>query len=403
MGDPEMLRDRRLDAATGINLHVGGYYDTYVELPRVQTIFEGQLGGSFARADGRITTFRDSTIADWENEDLTLGDILRITDGLPEAPQDFVITEITETELRVSTLNPFSLDSAAAGTFVEYYIYRPLFGPDLQILPTVSVNTQGQTSSQMQTPNRVLLPGGAHYDIIDVAVINPDAGDPNINLADGFVHFPVRSNEFPNFVTSQEALEFQIVNSDPATAQSALSVEELRLVNTYDGRTVRVTYETLPTLNTISAYVRNRFRRVLAGNIMIKGMHPVYLAMQVPYRLKKNATALIDETGLVNAIVDYINTFDPNDIIDISDIYQTVRNFDANIEAVTPFLIVYTLIAPDGRVITYTTDDEVTLSADKILDTSANGDLSNPTSLGISDRIVRYMTTVSRITVVEQS
>lgn len=404
-GDPEMLRDLRLDAATGLQLHVGGHFDVYLELPRVQTTFEGALGGLFARPDGRITVFRDTTnVPDWTSPaTVQPGDILRITDKLPEAPQDYVITEILPTELRVSPLNPFSTATDAEGTFVDYYIFRPLFGPDVQILPPVSVNITGQTSLSVQTANRLMLPGGAHYDILDVAVINPDAGDPNINISDGFVHFPVRSNEAPALVTSQEFLEYQIVNEDPASAQSALCVEELLLQPSYNGKTVRVKYETQASLNTISDFTRNRFRRVLAANILVKGMYPVYLSMEIPYRLKKNATNFINEEALINTVVDYINTFDPNDVIDISDIYQVVRNFDSNIGAVTPFLIQYVLIAPDGRIITYTTDDQVTLDSTKILDTSGNGDLPQPAALGISDRIVRYMTTVSRISVIEQS
>lgn len=402
MGDPEMLRDLRFNDNDGVRLHVGGYYDVYLELPRVQTTFEGILGGVFTRPDGLINVFRDSTITDWTAEAIQLGDILRITDGLPEAPQDFIIREILETEIRVSTLNPFSTATDDAGTFVDYYIYRPLFGSDRQILPLVSVNTQGQTSAKVQTPNRLVLPGGAHYDVIDVAVINPDSVDPNISPNDGLVHFPVRSNEAPNLVISQEYLEYQIVNTNPATAQSALAFEELLLESTYNGKTVRVTYETLANLNTISDYTRNRFRRVLAGNILVKGMHPVYLSMTIPYRLKPTATSTVNQTTLINTIVDFINTFDPNDIIDISDIYQVVRNADSNIGAVTPFTITYTLISPDGRLIVYNTNDSVTLDSAKIIDTSDNGDLQNPQALGISDRVVRYMTTVSRISVIEQ-
>jgi hypothetical protein len=259
------------------------------------------------------------------------------------------------------------------------------------------VSATGYTSRAVRNPSRLILPAGVHYDIIDVAVLDPDTSDLFINPSDGFVHFPTRVNQTPVPVTTQSALQFQITNSHPNNAFSMISMDELILESAYDGKNVRVVYETLSGLDTIHDFTRDRFERVVAGNILVKGFHQAYLTMTVPYRYRPNATAVIDETLLRQTITDYVNAFDPNDVIDVSDISTLVRGFSAQIGAVLPFEIGYTLIVPDGRTIEYSTADEVRLYSTNIVAGQTNAELVNPVGIGISDRTVRYVTTLDRI------
>jgi hypothetical protein len=399
MGDPEMQRDRKVEIASGIDLHVGGHFDVYLELPRTTVTFEGLLGGRFLRPDNVINVFRDSTITDWTAEAIAEGDVIRVSAGLPDVPRDFIIREILPTELRVSTIMPFSAATDEDATFVDYFIYRPVFGPDVQLLPAVGVLATGQTSRQMETEGRLTLPGGAHYEITEVTVIDPDVGDPNINATDGYVHFPVRTNDTPGTGLATDLLEYQVINNDPASAQSQLQFEELLLDPAYNGKTVRVVYETLAGLSTIHDFTRDRFERIAAANILARGYNPVYLSALIPYKLKATATGTPDEEALKTAVVDLINNFDPNDVIDVSDIIECVRQADANIGTVFPFDIEYDFIVPDGRVLHYRTSDEVTLDPAKLeIDlTSVDNRLDNPLGLGVSDRTVRYMTRLARI------
>jgi len=399
MGDPEMRRDLRLDTGTMTGLHVGGHYDVYLELPRVEASYEGTLGARFVRPDGLINVFRDAAVADWTAliPAIQLGDAIRVNSGLEEAPKDFVIKAIKDTELHVSTNTPFSVATDEDGAVFTYYIYRPLYTADLQIYPTVGLSTTGESSRQVQIENTLVMPGGALFDVIDVAVTNPDPGDPFIDPADGFIHFPVRSNEAPAAVLELADLEYQIYNEDPGTAQSQISMDYLRLHSDFSGKNVRIKYETLSTLDAIHAFTRDRFERVLSANILVKGYHQVYLGMSIPYRLRPNAPGLVDETALRQALVDYINSFDPNDVIDVSDISYVVRAYSGNIGAVLPFSIFYTLISPDGRTIQYTTADQVRLIAENLSDERANSSLTNPAQLTVSDNTVRYVTTLDRI------
>lgn len=400
MGEEEMLRDYKSDLGSGIELHVGGHFDVYVELPRVETTFEGVLGGVFTRPDGIANVFRDeSSVSDWTTTDVAKGDIIRISSGIPNAPKDFTIKEIYETELRVSDQFPFPTATDEDGAFVEYFIYRPVFGPDKQILPASGVNTTGQTSKKIHTDNRIVLPGGAHYDILDVAVIDPDPGDPNISGVDGYVHFPIRVNETPSLVISSDSLEYQIINANPGSAQSQIQMEELEIESTYNNKTIRVEYETLSGLESLHSFTRGRFERILAANVLVKGFVPIYLSFTLPYRLKPTADDTVDNDALIEALIKHINTFDPNDVIDVSDLSLVARNFDSNIGAVLPFTVTYDLIAPDGRQITYSTTDQVTLDSSLI---SSGDTLDDPLSIGVSDRTVKYLTNINRVDVEER-
>jgi hypothetical protein len=399
MGDPEMQRDLNTGVAPGIEIHLGGHFDVYLELPRTEVTFEGQLGGVFTRPDGIPNVFRDATVPSWTAEAIQVGDNIRISAGLADVPRDYIIKEILPTELRVSEITPFPEATELAGTFVDYFIFRPVFGPDIQIFPTVGVNTTGETFDTIQTDNRVVLPGGPHYDILDVAVIDPDPGDVAIDAGDGFVHFPVRSNTTPVVTGVPEEFEYQIINNDPSTAQSQLQFEEIVVESTYNAKTLRVRYETLVGMDTIHDFTRDRFQRILAANILARGFFPVYLACTVPYRLSRRATAVVDEAALRNEIVSFINNFDPRDTIDVSDITQVVRNFDTNIGTIFNFPIEYRLIAPDGRVIPYSTEDIVDLDPAKIVVTTPPTTLDAPLTQSLSDATVRYMTSLASIIV----
>jgi len=404
MGEPEMQRDLTIESASGIDIHVGGFFDVYLDLPRTTTTFEGQLGGLYTRPDGVINVFRDSLIPDWTLTDIRLADILRITAGLSDVPRDYVIKEILPTELRVSTGNPFSEATDLVGGVVDYYIYRPVFGPDIQILPPIGVNVNGRTSGQIQTANRLTLPGGAHYAILDVAVIDPDPSDPFISFTDGFVHFPVRTPDAPGAVVGAENAEFHIENNDPPSAQSMVSFEELSLIPTYNLKTVRVTYETVVSLGSIHSFITDRFQRVLCANGLAKAFNPVYLSMIIPYRIRPTAVVAPDLNTMRNAVVDLINNFDPNDVIDVSDVVSTVRAADINVGTIFTFDITYKLIAPDGRELQYQTSDLVTLDSEHlVVDTDfLNNSLDNPLAQGLSDRTVRYMTSPDRISFEER-
>ena len=399
MGDPEMQRDKSNDVSSFITLHLGGHYDVYVEMPITQKTYEGQLGSGVLRPDGRATVFKDASILDWTATAVQVGDAIKIIAGLPEIPQDFVVKQILVGELRISEGGPFTVATDLDGTFVEYFIYRPLFGANFQVLPLVGTNLQGQTSSTLKNVGRLLLPAGPHYDIIDVAITDPNTGDPAINDVDGYIHFNKRVNIAPAPITiASEDAEYQIVSSNIGNAQSALVYEEIILHSDYNGKTIRVQYDTLAGFSTVHDFTVDRFERVLAGNILLKGFHPVYLTIGVSYALKASATKQIDETALINSIVDYITTFPPDDVIDTSDITTLVKNFDTNIGTVFPLTIYYDSILPDGRIVSYVTTDAVSLDPLK-LEPEFVGLVNDPLSLGISDRTVRYLTNARRITV----
>lgn len=395
MGDPEMQRDIAEELATSTRIHVGGHYDVYAELAVSNTSFEGLLGGVYARPDGVVAVFGDTAVADWATTNVVEGDVIRVAAGFPEVPRDYPVRTVAASELTVSAAHSFPL----AGTGLTYYIYRPLFGPDVQIYPAVSTSSTGFTASTTQTANQLVLPAEPHYDIIDVAVTNPDPGDTYVNDSDGYVHFTSRTNTAPVLPPAANvALPFQIVGNSPANGQSSLAFDSLVLPAGYNGKRVRVTYQTLAGFGTVDSYVRDRFERVLAGNIELKGYHPVYLTMRIPYALSPVATSAIDELTLRQNIVAYVNSFDPRDVIDVSDILTYVKNFSVNIGTVYPFEIQYDLLAPDGNVYGFTTTDVVAMDPTKA-DPDTPVTLNQLLALTVSDRTVRYLTRLERVQV----
>jgi len=395
MGEPEMQRDLKF------GVHMGGHYDVYAQLPRTQATFDGVIGGTFMRPDKRIHVLRDEAVSDWttpfldrQNQQVYVkpGDVIRVSSGLPEVPKDFVIKNVLQGELHVGVSTPFSeATEEISGRSLSYYIYRPLHGTDYQIYPRVGV-ASGHSSRKVTAAQGVILPGGAHYQIIDVAVINPDVGDLNTNLATGHVHFPVRTNDAPT------GFSYQVVAHEVQAAQSMHAFDEVRIAG-YAGKTLRVVYETLAGIETLHDYTRDRFERVASADILVRGLHPVYLSFTLPYKLKPLATLDVDEAALKNALVSFVNDFDPHDVIGVSDLVSAAHNHASNIGAVLPFTIQYALLLPDGRQLLYSTDTEVSLASDKIIPGQSNATFQVPAAQGVSDRTVRYLTSSTRVQV----
>jgi hypothetical protein len=145
--------------------------------------------------------------------------------------------------------------------------------------------------------------------------------------------------------------------------------------------------------------------------VIPKGLHPVYLTLEVNYKLSRSATTALDETAVKAALVEYVNNVDSADDIDVSDIHRFLRETYPEIGYLQPTTIYYQLLAADGRVIYFKTDDAVSIDAAKIIDprtdeppnpTDSTADqyrLDEPLSLGVSDNNVRYLTATDFITV----
>lgn len=393
MGDPEMQRDRAVELAGGIDLHVGGHFDVYMDLPIANASFEAEVGGVFMRPDGVINVFDDTAVPDWTALPVEVGDVIRVTGGMLDVPRDYPIHEIRASEMYVSTRRAFH----ETATGVSYYIYRPLHGADVQIYPAVSTVATGFTAPTVQTPNRVVLPPMPHYDILDVMVVNPDPSDAAINDPDGYVHFQTRTNETPTMAGSiAGSWPFRIIGRSPENAQSSFAFDELELPVQYNGKRVRVNYQTVANYTPIDTYLRDRYQRVLCANVQLKARHPVYVSVRVPYSLSPVSRGVVDEIALRRGILNYIMSFDSRDVLDVSDISTYVKNFSSNIGTVYTFAIMYSLLSPTGDIINFETNDVVAMDPARLAD---EGQITRAqlTALGVTDRTVRYLARLEHI------
>jgi len=171
----------------------------------------------------------------------------------------------------------------------------------------------------------------------------------------------------------------------------------------------------------ISAYVESTITRVLAANHAVRAKHPVWISVNIPYRLRTTATTALDVAVAEATVIAYINGFNSADVLDVSDISTIVRASFGVVGAVYPLEIAYHLDSPDGQQLFYLTTDIVS-----IFDTDLNGvELQNggdvtPTpqmqedgstgiftkdelntylyQLGVSDRTVTYRTAPGMVT-----
>ncbi len=401
MGDPEMRRDIVPTIAPTLRFHVGGAVDIYVRTPLVETSFTGTVGGLFARPDGVVAIFRDGAHS---FAAVLPGDIIRVTDGLPVVPAEFLVVANAGTDLLISETSPFPIatDEGSPTTTVTYTIGR--LGPsytDVLAGGGGQPYTTGTTSRTAATPGRITLPGGPVMDVLDVALLDPPAGEAAFKSSlDGFVHFINHVNATPATMTPTQGLEFQTIVQNPLYAQSAsqwleVGVGTTDLPTRFDGYQLRVRYRTIASFDAIDAFVRGARERVSAAYQLPRGHHPVVVALTLTYRLRTSATTLLDDAAIAQLIVDYVNTFDAaTQALDVSTVLQLVRTAYPDIANIVPqtvggalLTITYTLRAPTGDVLTYATTDVVEVSTVK----QTGGPTLDLAAYGVSARTLRYV------------
>lgn len=462
MGEPEQIRDRRMEVGRHLRLHTGGCYDTYVSLPPTTIEENHTVGGYFVRPDNLIVAFRDPELTydlgrTFTSLGVQVGHILYLRAGLPGLPRAFQITSVSDHELSVSDATPFPsasdetttnevrysigwLSPAYAEIELEAGVYDRIAAPSTD--PATSSVPYG-TSRRVQAPGTVVLSGKPVQDILWVELTDPPASlSPLIDPSTGTIIFQVRTNTEPVATTDPASLQYQVVVDNPEKAQSMSAVNKIYLggittppASDFDTYNLRVSYTSLSGFNSVDAYAVNRNNRVTGANHLIRARHPVLITMNIPYRLKATATGTVDHEEAAIAVASHINAFDPNDDLDVSDISSFLRQTYPDIGAVYPLTAVYTLSAPDGQQISFTTTDiisvfgtssngvaienagEITPPQD-LLDRGIGPSLASTVStidptvtlteeanvldwltyLGVSDRTVHYMTVDSMIT-----
>jgi hypothetical protein len=116
----------------------------------------------------------------------------------------------------------------------------------------------------------------------------------------------------------------------------------------------------------------------------------------------------VDQEEAAAAVASHINSFDPNDDLDVSDISSFMRQTYSDIGAVYPLTAYYTLSAPDGQQLEFSTTDIIS-----IFSTTSNGvtivnaaDITPPQDLlgrGIGPSLASTVNTLSGNPITERS
>lgn len=456
MGEPEMVRDRRTELASHITLHTGGHYDTYLELPLETVEDSGTVGGYFQRPDAVINIFRDPLLTYGDGTpgsgvpftdptiNLESGDVIYILDGILGAPRAFTILSVSDHELEVSEAVPFTEASDETGNTVLYSAgaIGPAFDDKI-----ASRNAQASTdpnyvdvpvgtSRHIKSPGKILLSGRPVQDVEWVEITDPPASwSQIIDPTSGTVVFPARVNADPIGPMAEPILnQYQVNVRNPTKSQSAEMVTEINVgfggpvpdPAYFDGYNLRVVYRTLSGFANIHAFVRNQDRRVLAANHLVRARHPVWVEANIPYKMKPTmSSSTVDEDAAARLLSDYINDFDPNDDLDMSDLATQFRQAYNSVGNVSPFTIYYDFHAPDGQIVRFSTSSIVSIfiTDDNGVVIENSSDIVVPQALvdqgiteindadslnawfdllGVSDRTIKYRSAESYISFVRQ-
>jgi len=429
-GDPEMQRDIASDPATGVELHVGGHADLYVRLQTQEVVERVVVQELTPRPDGLVTILRDPAppSGSFIAAGVVPGDVLVLVSGTPNAPFEYVVRGVRANELEISARVPFEIatDEQTPVPAIEYTVGNnyPAFDNKGANGPLNTITT----SRSIAEFNRAMLPGAPVYRVKQIEVLNaPPTLDPYRDPVTGNVVFTDRRNEAVVGVpTPGSVLGYRVVCKNPLEAQSQRAVTLVEIgwpAFDFVGLTLEVTYETVVGFGPIADYVKDDFNRTLGADPLVRAFHPIYLSFSLPYRARivpRNTldvfnaagTLTVDTDAVQQALVDYVVATPFGTRPDAGGLGQAAKDADGNIAATYPFTINYALLAPDGRVYRYATDDIVSVVPDGVT-TSAR--LLNPEDFGlpatgyyaalarqlarqgVSDRTVRYLAVADEV------
>jgi hypothetical protein len=448
MGESEMCRDSLLPIYSHLDLHVGGCYDTYVDLPVVMVEENLTVGDYFYRPDGVVSLFRDPYLTydlgrTFTSLGVLPGYVINIRGGIVSSPRGYIITKVYDHELVIQDkapfteayderINPESTLSYSIGWlglgYAEIELTAGVYIREVaaSVLPD-SASVPVGTSRRIKQPGKVCLAGKPIQDIESVTITNPTGNlDAYKDVSTGFIFFSNRINTEPLIQVEPSLLEYQLTTLNPLVAQSNRAVNLLTVgfksdPSIFDGLNLKISYRTLVSFSNISAYTSEHNVRVVSASHVVRGRNPVWLLINIPYKLKTTVTTVVDETLAAAAVATHINDFDPKDELDVSDISYFVRNAYPIIGSVYPFQICYYLNSPDGQQLQFSTTDLVSIfptSTNGVI--LENGEDITPTpemikqgivsiqsnsdlltylqQLGISDRTVSYRSTTNKIT-----
>jgi hypothetical protein len=431
-GDPEMLRDLVRNVSNTVALHVGGHMDIFVRQDVQEVVDQYIIGGIQTRNDGLAVTLRHATLltdtaparASYTAARIVPGDILKLS-GLPEGLFEYVVTAVRANEIEIADRTPFSIatDEGTTPTPLSYTIgdNYPLFNNKI-VVPTPTVNAV--TTRQFSEFNRFQMGDVPIYQIKSIEVLAPlPLGlQPYADAASGNAVFTTRKNTPTLSAPSlTEDLGFYVTVKNPEAAQSSRAMTMVEIgwpALNLTGTPVNVSYETLSGFTAVHTYVVDRMNRPACSNTLVRAYHPLYLYASIPYRPRttpfsplSTVIPVFDAAVSVRSLIAYINAYQETEPIDVSLLATTARQTSTAIASIYTFKIYYDFILPDGRVLSFETDDKITLFPDS----TSSARLTNPVDFGmpatgyeaalhrflldqgVSDRVTRYRATSGNI------
>lgn len=425
-GDPEMVRDRATLSVGGF--HMGGCADLYVRAPTRLLTTRKQIGAGYARPDGVTNVFRDTSppgAADFNAAGVTPGDVLFISEGIPEAPIQHRVDVVRATEIEVSARVPFSRPTdEGPNPSIVYSVGNNYPNYDNKVTTGGASTTSADTSRTLRADNKVMLAGGPVYRISRVELLSPipSALAGYTDPVTGRVPFRVRQNAPLLPATSATVLlPYRVEVLNPGEAQSTRAVTLLEVgwpgLN-LNGSTLEIEYETVAGFDTVAAYADSRDNPPAGGDYLVRSFHPVYVSFSVPYALRTDSSTnsrigrllagspSFNPTSTVAELTRFIAGYRGPDPMDVSGLTTRLRFANEGILAtIYGFRVSYDLLAPDGKVYRYETTDRVTVfpSGDDGATLLNPIEVGLPTTgyhaalrlklarLGVSDRTIRYL------------
>lgn len=434
-GDPEMMRDLVANVSNTVSMHVGGHMDIYVRQPLQQVVEQLVINSATNRNDNQILTFsHPGRVPSFTAAGVQPGDVLVLTATSPVGSLpvfQYVITSVSQFELQVAAKTPFPIatDEASSPISIAYTIGNNY--PDYDNKLVQSLTPLAQTSRRFTQYNSVILPGRPTYLIKSVELLPPIpaplAGYAEIDT--GNVVFTARKNTAPAAPPAQgEELGYFVNIQNPPLSQSTQAVATLQVswpALDLSGLTLEVTYEAPTNFEAVDAYVSDRLNRPVCSNTLTRAYHPVYLFASIPYRLRTAPISALEttvpefDTVLAEQTLQAaVNNYQSTEPLDVSLLSTLARATSTSVASIYNFSMTYQLLLPDGRVMTFETQDAITIFPDG---TSSTAALLNPTEFGlpatgyysalrqlllnqgVSDRVTRYCATDGALVFVQRS
>lgn len=277
------------------------------------------------------TTVTAPTPGTFDPASAVADNILKVVTGA--AAGEYRITSYIDSQTITIDKGPIATGTSASGGWnirdtaikdsevVEAeYFFNPV---SIDIGKFIALDADGKVRGIRPGREEQTITDVAFLRIVQIETIDSVSGEPLGQILEGNGGFGLGPYGLGPYGIGSGS-DYRLVVNVPTARFSAFEDSYIVINSGFQGFSLRVTYEYVPEIESVSAFCRSDSERVMDGDIYIKHFIPAYVSGTIEYEVDATDISIPDNDALTLLVNDYVNTRKAGTALQISDVAQFI-------------------------------------------------------------------------------